>query len=189
MEIENANELTLTIKKEEREVIKKNPSIHIKNIDVAKFEENVYTFVDQDLEKEVNRITIRTDKTIQKDDLITIGQNDYALDNDYICKVISSKKERLQYVIGTEIFEDIFVIIDVITPNVDDIYAELDVYGNKKAILDGSIELSEEMLIQNLEENEGLEKIKTSIVNSLYKSKSIIEYADNIKDIKQNRRI
>lgn len=185
MEIENADELTLTIKKEEREVIKKNPSIHIKNINVAKFEENVYTFIDQDLEKEVNRITIRTDKTIQKDDLLTIGQNDYALDNDYICKVISSKKERLQYVIGTEIFEDIFVIIDVITPNVDDIYAELDVYGNKEAILDGIIELSEETLLQNLEENEGIEKIKTSIVNSLYKSKSIIKYAENIKDIKE----
>lgn len=185
MEIENADELTLTIKKEEREVIKKNPSIHIKNINVAKFEENVYTFIDQDLEKEVNRITIRTDKTIQKDDLLTIGQNDYALDNDYICKVISSKKERLQYVIGTEIFEDIFVIIDVITPNVDDIYAELDVYGNKEAILVGIIELSEETLLQNLEENEGIEKIKTSIVNSLYKSKSIIKYAENIKDIKE----
>lgn len=184
-EIENADELTLTIKKEEREIIKKNPSTHIKNTDVAKFEENIYTFIDQDLEKEVNRITLRTKENIKIGDLLTIGENDKPLDNDYICKVISAKVERLQYVIGNEIFEDNFLIIDVITPNVDDIYDELDVYGNKEARLEGMIELSEEMIIENLEHNEGLEKIKSSIVKSLNKSKTIAEYASNIKDVNE----
>ena len=184
-EIENVDELTLTIKKEEREIIKKNPSTHIKNTDVAKFEENIYTFIDQDLEKEVNRITLRTKENIKIGDLLTIGENDKPLDNDYICKVISAKVERLQYVIGNEIFEDNFLIIDVITPNVDDIYDELDVYGNKEARLEGMIELSEEMIIENLEHNEGLEKIKSSIVKSLNKSKTIAEYASNIKDVNE----
>ncbi len=181
-EIENADELTLTIKKEEREVIKKNPSRHIKNTNVAKWEEEVYTFIDQDLEKPVNRIILRSSEVIKKDDLLTIGEKDYALDNDYICKVISAKTEKLQYVIGTEIDEETFWILDVITPNVDDIYAELDVYGNKEAVLDGMIELSAETVIQNLEENEGLERIKSSVVKSLNRSKSITEYASRIKD-------
>lgn len=181
-EIENADELTLTIKKEEREVIKKNPSIHIKVVDVAKFEEEVYTFIDQDLEKTVNRLTIKTNERIEKGTIITIGEYDYSLDTDYICKVISAKTDKLQYVIGTEIFEDTFVILDVVTPNVDDIYEELDIYGDKKAVLEGMIELSEETVIRNIEENEGFAKIKSSVVQSLQKSKSVAEYVSNIKD-------
>ena len=181
-EIENADELTLTIKKEEREVIKKNPSIHIKVVDVAKFEEEVYTFIDQDLEKTVNRLTIKTNERIEKGTIITIGEYDYSLDTDYICKVISAKTDKLQYVIGTEIFEDTFVILDVVTPNVDDIYEELDIYGDKKAVLEGMIELSEETVIRNIEENEGFAKIKSSVVQSLQKSKSVAKYVSNIKD-------
>lgn len=105
---ESADEVTITTHKEEKEIITKKPSVHITSAELAKWEENVYVYMDAGLEKDVNRIVAKTGKEITLGSIVTVGEADEARDTDYICKVISVKKERMQYVVGSDIKETNF---------------------------------------------------------------------------------
>lgn len=118
--------------------------------------------MDAGLEKDVNRIVARTDKEINVGSIVTVGENPTAQDTDYICKVISVKKERMQYVVGSDIKEDEFYVLDVVTPNVDDVYKDIDIYGEKQAQLEGVINLSAETIAENVENNEGIVTLKSN---------------------------
>lgn len=132
---EYADEVTITTYKEEKNVLEKKASIHLTSSELAKWEENVYVYMDAGLEKDVNRIVARTKKEIKAGSIVTVGENSTAQDADFICKVISVKKERMQYVVGSDIKEDEFYLLDVVTPNVDDVYNDIDIYGEKQAQL------------------------------------------------------
>ncbi len=177
---ESADEVTLTTKKEEKEEIVKKSTIRLTSANLAKWEENVYVYMDLGLEKDVNRIYARTNENIKVGSILTIGETAKEKDEDYICKVISVKKERLQYVIGTELKEDEFVIMDVVTPNVDDIYADLDIYGERQAELQGSISLSAETVAENVEKNQGIQVLKSSVKNAVLNSPTIKNYVDGL---------
>ncbi len=69
----------------------------------------------------------------------------------------------MQYTVGTELKIDEFTIIDVITPNVDDVYLDLDIYDEKQAMLEGYITLSPETVAENVENNEGIVMLKTAV--------------------------
>ena len=97
---ESADEVTITTHKEEKEIITKKPSVHITSAELARWEENVYVYMDAGLEKDVNRIVAKTGKEITLGSIVTVGEAEKAQDTDYICKVISVKKERMKYVVG-----------------------------------------------------------------------------------------
>ena len=177
---ENADEVSITTYKEEKEVIEKKSSVHITSSEVASFEENVYTYMDVGLEKEVNRIMIRTTKKIRVGSIVTIGDNLKEKDSDYICKVIDLRKEKKQYIVGDEIKEDEFLILDVVTPNVDDVYLELDIYGERQATLEGIIDIDKQTIIDNVLDNEGIVLLKDSIKNALNNSPTVLSYASKL---------
>lgn len=177
---ENADEVSITTYKEEKEVIEKKSSVHITSSEVASFEENVYTYMDVGLEKEVNRIMIRTTKKIRVGSIVTIGDNLKEKDSDYICKVIDFRKEKKQYIVGDEIKKDEFLILDVVTPNVDDVYLELDIYGERQATLEGIIDIDKQTIIDNVLDNEGIVLLKNSIKNALNNSPTVLSYASKL---------
>lgn len=179
---ENADEVTITTHKEEKNVLEKKPSIHLTSSELAKWEENVYVYMDAGLEKDVNRIVARTKKEIKAGSIVTVGENPTAQDTDYICKVISVKKERMQYVVGSDIKEDDFYVLDVVTPNVDDVYNDIDIYGEKQAQLEGVINLSAETIAQNVENNEGIVMLKNAIRNAVAQSPTITDYANTLSE-------
>ena len=179
---ENADEVTITTHKEEKNVLEKKPSIHLTSSELAKWEENVYVYMDAGLEKDVNRIVARTKKEIKAGSIVTVGENPTAQDTDYICKVISVKKERMQYVVGSDIKEDDFYVMDVVTPNVDDVYNDIDIYGEKQAQLEGVINLSAETIAQNVENNEGIVMLKNAIRNAVAQSPTITDYTNTLSE-------
>lgn len=179
---ENADEVTITTHKEEKNVLEKKPSIHLTSSELAKWEENVYVYMDAGLEKDVNRIVARTDKEINVGSIVTVGENPTAQDTDYICKVISVKKERMQYVVGSDIKEDEFYVLDVVTPNVDDVYKDIDIYGEKQAQLEGVINLSAETIAENVENNEGIVTLKKAIRNAVAQSPTITYYTNSLSE-------
>ena len=179
---ENADEVTITTHKEEKNVLEKKPSIHLTSSELAKWEENVYVYMDAGLEKDVNRIVARTEKEIKAGSIVTVGENPTAQDTDYICKVISVKKERMQYVVGSDIKEDDFYVLDVVTPNVDDVYNDIDIYGEKQAQLEGVINLSAETIAQNVENNEGIVTLKNAIRNAVAQSPTITDYTNTLSE-------
>ena len=184
-DVEEADEVTVTVFKEEREIIIKNPAKHVRGNKLAGLEEEVYTYIDGGLEKQVNRMVVKTDEIIAEGDILTVGEGEEAADDDYICKVIAAKRETMQYVVGNEIFTDEFLVLDVVTPNADDVYSELDVYGSAKAELEGVIKLSEEEILKNVEENEGIVRLKTAVANALATSSAVTEYADKMPTKKE----
>ena len=179
---ENADEVTITTHKEEKNVLEKKPSIHLTSSELAKWEENVYVYMDAGLEKDVNRIVARTEKEIKAGSIVTVGENATAQDTDYICKVISVKKEEMQYIVGTEIKKDEFYVLDVVTPNVDDVYNDIDIYGEKQAQLEGVINLSAETIAQNVENNEGIVTLKKAIRNAVAQSPTITDYTNTLSE-------
>lgn len=179
---ENADEVTITTHKEEKNVLEKKSSIHITSSELAKWEENVYVYMDAGLEKDVNRIVARTDKEINVGSIVTVGEQPTAQDTDYICKVISVKKEKMQYVVGSDIKEDDFYVLDVVTPNVDDVYNDIDIYGEKQAQLEGVINLSAETIAENVEKNEGIVTLKKAIRNAVAQSPTITEYTKALSE-------
>ncbi len=179
---ENADEVTITTHKEEKNVLEKKPSVHLTSSEFAKWEENVYVYMDAGLEKDVNRIVARTDKEIKAGSIVTVGENPTAQDTDYICKVISVKKERMQYVVGSDIKEDEFYVLDVVTPNVDDVYKDIDIYGERQAQLEGVINLSAETIAENVEKNEGIVTLKKAIRNAVAQSPTITDYTNALSE-------
>lgn len=179
---ENADEVTITTYKEEKEVIEKKPSVHLTSSELAKWEENVYVYMDAGLEKDVNRIVARTEKDIKAGMIVTVGEKPTAQDADYICKVISVKKERMQYVVGSDIKEDEFYVLDVITPNVDDVYNDIDIYGEKQAQLEGVINISAETIAENVEKNEGIVMLKNAVRNAVAQSPTITDYTNALSE-------
>ena len=179
---ENADELTITTHKEEKNVLEKKPSIHLTSSELAKWEENVYVYMDAGLEKNVNRIVARTEKEIKAGSIVTVGENPTAQDTDYICKVISVKKEEMQYIVGSEIKKDEFYVLDVVTPNVDDVYSDIDIYGEKQAQLEGVINLSAETIAENVENNEGIVTLKKAIRNAVAQSPTITDYTNSLSE-------
>ena len=175
---ENADEVTLTTHKEEKNVLEKKPSVHLTSSELARWEENVYVYMDAGLEKNVNRIVARTDKEINVGSIVTVGEKPTAQDTDYICKAISVKKERMQYVVGSDIKEDEFYVLDVVTPNVDDVYSDIDIYGEKQAQLEGVINLSAETIAENVEKNEGIVMLKNAVRNAVAQSPTITDYTN-----------
>ncbi len=179
---ENADEVTITTYKEEKEVIEKKPSVHLTSSELAKWEENVYVYMDAGLEKDVNRIVARTEKDIKAGMIVTVGEKPTAQDTDYICKVISVKKERMQYVVGSDIKEDEFYVLDVVTPNVDDVYNDIDIYGEKQAQLEGVINISAETIAENVEKNEGIVMLKNAVRNAVAQSPTITDYTNALSE-------
>lgn len=179
---ENADEVTITTHKEEKEVIEKKPSVHLTSSELAKWEENVYVYMDAGLEKDVNRIVARTEKDIKVGMIVTVGEKPTAQDADYICKVISVKKERMQYVVGSDIKEDEFYVLDVVTPNVDDVYNDIDIYGEKQAQLEGVINISAETIAENVEKNEGIVMLKNAVRNAVAQSPTITDYTNALSE-------
>ena len=179
---ENADEVTITTHKEEKEIIEKKPSVHLTSDELAKWEENVYVYMDAGLEKDVNRIVARTEKEIKAGSIVTVGEKPTAQDTDYICKVISVKKERMQYVVGSEIKEDEFYVLDVVTPNVDDVYGDIDIYGEKQAQLEGVIKISAETIAENVETNEGIVMLKSAVRNAIAQSPTITNYTNGLSE-------
>lgn len=179
---ENADEVTITTYKEEKEVIEKKPSVHLTSSELAKWEENVYVYMDAGLEKDVNRIVARTEKDIKAGMIVTVGEKPTAQDADYICKVISVKKERMQYVVGSDIKEDEFYVLDVVTPNVDDVYNNIDIYGEKQAQLEGVINISAETIAENVEKNEGIVMLKNAVRNAVAQSPTITDYTNALSE-------
>lgn len=179
---ENADEVTITTHKEEKNVLEKKSSIHLTSSELAKWEENVYVYMDAGLEKDVNRIVARTDKGINVGSIVTVGEQPTAQDTDYICKVISVKKEKMQYVVGSDIKEDEFYVLDVVTPNVDDVYSDIDIYGEQQAQLEGVINLSAETIAENVEKNEGIVTLKKAIRNAVAQSPTITEYTKALSE-------
>lgn len=177
----NADELSLVIYREAREVIEKKESRHVRNTDLAGYEENIYSYMDGELEKPVNRLIIRTDTPFAVGSLLTVGEADTPADGDYIGKIISAKTETMQFVIGGEIFSGVFAILEVITPNVDDVYGDLDIYGTGQAQLEGYISLSAEEVAQNVEDNEGMTRLREAVVQAVAQSQAVTEYAATLK--------
>ena len=175
-----ADEVTLTTYKEQKEIIEKKPTVHITSDNLARFEENVNVYMDKGLEKDVNRITLRTDKEIAAGTILTIGENVEEQDDDYICKVISVKKERMQYVVGQEILEDDFVVAEVVSPDVDDIYYDIDIYGERQAELEGVVSLSAETVAENVAKNDGVVMLKRAVRNAVAQSPTVTEYAKSL---------
>lgn len=178
----SADEVTLTTSKEEKEIITKNPTIHLTADELAKWEENVYVYMDAGLEKDVNRITARTNKEIKVGSIVTIGESGDEEDDDYICKVISARKDKMQYYVGSDLLEAEFVIMEVVTPNVDDVYADIDVYGERQAQLEGYISLSAETVADNVEKNEGVVMLKNAVKNAISASPTITDYAKGLSE-------
>lgn len=183
---ESADEVSITTEKEQREIIEKKTTVHLSAANLAKWEENVYVYSDAGLEKDVNRVVVRTDKQIVEGSVLTIGETETETDEDYICKVISVRRERLQYVVGSEILEDEFLILDVVTPNIDDIYGDVDVFGTKQAELEGYVELSPETIAANLEANEGVVKLKNSVREAVTNSPTVLKYAEGLSENDKN---
>ena len=181
-DIENADEVTITTHKEEKNVLEKKSSIHLTSSELAKWEENVYVYMDAGLEKDVNRIVARTDKEITVGSIVTVGEKPTPQDTDYICKVISVKKEKMQYVVGSDIKEDEFYVLDVVTPNVDDVYSDIDIYGEKQAQLEGVINLSAETIAENVEKNEGIVTLKNAVRNAVAQSPTITNYTNSLSE-------
>ena len=179
---ESADEVTITTHKEEKEVIEKKPSVHLISSEIAGWEENVYVYMDAGLEKEVNRIVARTEKEISVGSIVTVGEEETAQDTDYICKVISVKKERMQYVVGSDIREDDFYVSDVVTPNVDDVYYDIDIYGEKQVLLEGAVNLSAETIAENVEKNEGVIMLKNAVRNAVAQSPTITDYTNALPE-------
>ncbi len=179
---ENADEVTITTHKEEKNVLEKKSSIHLTSSELARWEENVYVYMDAGLEKDVNRIVARTEKVISVGSIVTVGEEPTAQDTDYICKIISVKKERMQYIVGSEIKEDEFYVLDVVTPNVDDVYNDIDIYGEKQAQLEGVINLSAATIAENVEKNEGIVTLKKAIRNAVAQSPTITDYTNALSE-------
>lgn len=179
---ENADEVTITTHKEEKNVLEKKSSIHLTSSELARLEENVYVYMDAGLEKDVNRIVARTEKVINVGSIVTVGEEPTAQDTDYICKIISVKKERMQYIVGSEIKEDEFYVLDVVTPNVDDVYNDIDIYGEKQAQLEGVINLSAATIAENVEKNEGIVTLKKAIRNAVAQSPTITDYTNALSE-------
>ncbi len=179
---EYADEVTITTYKEEKNVLEKKASIHLTSSELAKWEENVYVYMDAGLEKDVNRIVVRTKKEIKAGSIVTVGENSTAQDADFICKVISVKKERMQYVVGSDIKEDEFYLLDVVTPNVDDVYNDIDIYGEKQAQLEGVINLSAETIVENVQKNEGIVMLKNAVRNAVAQSPTIADYTKALSE-------
>ncbi len=177
---ERADEVTVTTSKEEKEVISKKPTVHIAAEELAKWEENVYVYMDSGLEKDVNRIVAKTNKEIKTGSIVTIGETTEEKDDDYICKVIAVRRERMQYVVGTELKEDDFVVMEVVTPNVDDIYYDIDIYGERQAQIEGNISLSAETVAENVERNEGVVMLKNAVRNAVINSPTVIGYMESL---------
>lgn len=179
---ESADEVTITTHKEEKEVIEKKTSVHLTSAELAGWEENVYVYMDAGLEKNVNRIVARTEKELKVGSIVTVGEKTTAQDTDYICKVISARKERMQYVVGSDIKEDEFYVLDVVTPNVDDVYIDIDIYGEKQAQLEGVIKISAETIAENVEKNEGIVMLKSAVRNAIAQSPTITNYTNALSE-------
>ena len=179
---ENADEVTITTHKEEKNVLEKKPSVHLTSSELAGWEESVYVYMDAGLEKDVNKIVARTDKKINVGSIVTVGEKSTAQDTDYICKVISVKKEIMQYVVGTDIREDEFYVLEVVTPNVDDVYNDIDIYGEKQAQLEGVINISAETIAENVEKNEGIVMLKGAVKNAIAQSPTITDYTSALPE-------
>lgn len=177
---ESADEVTITTRREKKEVINKRDTVHIVSSELAKWDEKVYVYMDLGLEKDVNRIFLRTKENIEIGSIVTIGDSALEKEDDYICKVIAVKKEKMQYTVGTELKIDEFTIIDVITPNVDDVYLDLDIYDEKQAMLEGYITLSPETVAENVENNEGIVMLKTAVREAIAQSPTVLEYANKL---------
>ena len=179
---ESADEVTITTHKEEKEVVEKKSSVHLTSSELAGWEEKVYVYMDAGLEKDVNRIVARTEKEIKAGTIVTVGEKPTAQDADYICKVISVKKERMQYVVGSDIKEDGFYILDVVTPNVDDVYYDIDIYGEKQTQLEGVVNISAETIAENVEKNEGVVMLKNAVRNAVAQSQTVTDYTNTLTE-------
>ena len=179
---ESADEVTITTHKEEKEVVEKKSSVHLTSSELAGWEEKVYVYMDAGLEKDVNRIVARTEKEIKVGTIVTVGEKPTAQDADYICKVISVKKERMQYVVGSDIKEDEFYILDVVTPNVDDVYYDIDIYGEKQTQLEGVVNISAETIAENVEKNEGVVMLKNAVRNAVAQSQTVTDYTKTLTE-------
>ena len=179
---ESADEVTITTHKEEKEVVEKKSSVHLTSSELAGWEEKVYVYMDAGLEKDVNRIVARTEKEIKAGTIVTVGEKPTAQDADYICKVISVKKERMQYVVGSDIKEDEFYILDVVTPNVDDVYYDIDIYGEKQTQLEGVVNISAETIAENVEKNEGVVMLKNAVRNAVAQSQTVTDYTNTLTE-------
>ncbi len=183
----SADEVTVTTHKDKKEIVKEKPTVRITSEDLAKWDEKIYVYNDSGLEKDVSRIVARTTKEIAVGTIVMVGETEDETPNDYICKVISVRKERMQYVVGADIKEDEFVIMDVVTPNVDDVYDAVDVYGEKQAQIEGVIKISEETIAENVMKNEGIATLKNSVKNAVAQSPTITNYANGLSANEKSR--
>lgn len=104
-QLDEADEVSLTIYREEKQIIEKKETTHVLNSYVMDYQEGVYTFLDNGLEKDVNRLIIKKDINIEFKEglIITIGKSSEESVEDYICKIIASKIEKMQFVVGDSI--------------------------------------------------------------------------------------
>ena len=181
---ERADEVTFTTHKEQKEVIERKAGVHITPDELAKWEENVYVYMDTGLEKDVNRIVVKPNgsKIIEVGTIVTVGEQATEQDGDYICKVIAVKRETMQYVVGNDVREGEFIVMDVVTPNVDDIYLDLDIYGERQAQLEGVVSLSAETIAENVAKNQGVAVLKEAVKNAVDNSPTVNEYLQKLPD-------
>lgn len=183
-QLDEADEVSLTIYREEKQIIEKKETTRVLNSYVMDYQEGVYTFLDNGLEKDVNRLIIKKDINIEFKEglIITIGKSSEESVEDYICKIIASKIEKMQFVVGDSILEDEFWVLDVVTPNVDDIYDDLDVFCTGKVELEDYIDLSSEEIIDNISKNKGVTRLKNSITSAIPYTPTMEEYMKGFSD-------
>ena len=88
----------------------------------------------------------------------------------------------MQYFVGSEIKEDDFTVIEVVTPNVDDVYDDIDVYGERQAQLEGYVTLSAETVAENVEKNQGVVVLKKAVRNAVAQSPTVVNYANGLSE-------
>ena len=73
-------------------------------------------------------------------------------------------------------------MLDVVTPNVDDIYDDLDVFCTGKVELEDYIDLSSEEIIDNISKNKGVTRLKNSITSAIPYTPTMEEYMKGFSD-------
>lgn len=182
-QVDGADEVSLTIYREEKEIIERKNSTHITYNDLINIEEDIYTYLDDGLEKTVNRLVVKKalgDIDFLENTILTIGNTNKKSDDDYTCKIISASLQELQFVIGDTIQKGEYWVLDIVTPNVDDLYDELDVFLTGEIELEEYVNLTSEEIIQNIKNHEGIVRLKNSITKALPATKTIDGYVSSL---------
>jgi len=178
LEVDNVDELSFNIYKEEVEIIEEKETTMVSSENIARLEENVYTYFDDGLEKEVNRIYVRKleNMSFSVGEVISLGDDE----NSFTAKIVEMRIEHMQYILGDEILYDEFFILDIVNPSVDDLYGEVLVYKVGEVVLEGYVDVTKEEIIENLEQNEAMKKLKKKIVEMLPEVEAINNYKNTL---------